>query len=90
MENRRGWMMAFAVVMAVLLGACSFGPESLEGRMIYLTVGDTSGTRLISVEEHEVTALELAIYGPEEELLWEEVWEPDDGTRTYAVPVEQL
>jgi len=90
MGNRRGWLMAFVAVLVALLGACSFVPGSLEGRMIYLTVDGSSGARLVDVQEYDVSSLDLEIYDPDEELLWSEVWEPEDGATTYTVPVEQL
>ena len=90
MVIRRGWLMAFVVVSVMLLAACSFSPGSPEGRMIYLTVGGSSGSRLIQVEEYEVAGLYLAVNDPQGELLWDEVWQPGEGATTYAIPVKQM
>lgn len=87
-----------AVLGLVVLITCSLLPGDLEDGVIAIKVGIPSGSRALEVREYDVESLDIAIYGPDGELLTEHQfhWTPPDsevfwvkgiGSGTYRVVV---
>ena len=89
-------IVAAAGVLLLLLGAV-FGCSLLlrdeaqqTGWHIRLNIAAPAASRAINVSEHEVTALIVRVYDPDDQLLETIDWQPDQGPRSYLVPVSQV
>jgi hypothetical protein len=82
-----------ALLAAVVLLACSLpfsqnnGEEN--GWYIKINITDPSEAKAVVVSEYEVTALNIEVFDPEEQLLETFQWNAAEGPASYVVPVTQ-
>ena len=96
---------ALAAVVGVLVAGCvpvagdcapaadgclSMAAENrLPGWFIQLRVGALPGGRAVTVDEYDVTAVEMEVLGPDHGVLERITWEASPGLRVYMVPVRE-
>ncbi|MCK5250537.1 MAG: hypothetical protein KAJ98_11265 [Spirochaetaceae bacterium] len=91
LDRRRFVFAGLSVIILVLLFSCSFSPGNpAEDRIITLNVGGSSMARLLGVTEYDVMSLDIEVYDPDGELLWNTEWLADEGPQTYQLQVGKL
>ena len=91
LQVKRVCCLAGIVVLALtVLFGCDllWEPPERSGWYIQLNIGDP-GAKAIGVSEYEVTALSIAVYDPEDQLLESVEWDAVDGPASYSVQVNQ-
>jgi hypothetical protein len=91
MRAKRGFLLLIAAAVCfALISSCSVIPNGTAAdRVIFLTIGDSGGSRLVEVAEYDVTSLDVEIFDPDGELLWSTEWLAENGPQTYQIQVEQ-
>ncbi|MCK5249358.1 MAG: hypothetical protein KAJ98_05295, partial [Spirochaetaceae bacterium] len=79
-----------AVLLLIMLFSCSYAPGDVTGdRVIAVSIGGGSTSRLIKVEEYDVTSVDVEIFGPGGPL--EPIfWMPAYGAQTYYIQAQDL
>ena len=77
-----------ALLSLVFLFSCSLlWEEPAAETQILLEIGPPS--RMVTVTEYEVTSLVIQVFGPDESLVFEAEWDPDDGATSEMIPIEE-
>ena len=83
------WTGIVVLTLALLFGCdLLWEPPERIGGYIQLNVGDP-GAKAIDVRDYDVTALSIAVYDPEDELLESIEWDAAEGPQSYSVRVHQ-
>ena len=90
-KSCRGFILSgLALLIIIMLFSCSYAPGDVTGdRVIAVSIGGGSTSRLIQTEEYEVTSVGIEIIGPCGPL--EPItWVHTDGAKTYYIQAQDL